>query len=131
MVYGSSLWSHDTVARLSVRPYPTIIVSPRLWMNVSTSGDTTAPAVGKILGRTRPNSFLTTANRVLSIALYFRVSSGDGRLPIALHSTLYLRPTSSAARKIFWCMGDALSILACIPAYTFSQNRGTADIAVG
>ena len=101
------------------------------WTNISTSGETLAPAVGKILAFSSPSCFLTSERTVLLAILYFNDSVRGGRLPIARYSMLYFLPVSSAARNILRCIPEAFSIFSFTPTYTFSQNLGTADIHVG
>ena len=131
MVYGIPRWSFDTVARLSVRPYPTIIHSPTECTNSSTSVLTYEPAVGKKWAFSRPSCFLTSENIALSNSLYCADSASGGFFPRLIYSMLCFLPTASAFLNSLRLTTPEVSTFSLTPIYTFSQKRGTADMQVG
>ena len=72
-----------------------------LCTNVSTSGETYAPAVGKKFGLVKPNCLRTNARTVLFKSLYSNCKLKGGRLPRPRYITLCLRPTSNACSNTF------------------------------
>ena len=82
IVKAFPLWSHDTVAKLSVSPYPASISMPIACTKVSISGDMRDPAVGKMFGSVKPNCFLTLLSIVLLSRLYSKRNARGGVLPL-------------------------------------------------
>ena len=78
-----------------------------LCTNVSTSGETYAPAVGKKFGLVKPNCY-ANARTVLFKSLYSNCRLKGGRLPRPRYITLCLRPTSNACSNTFRCTALAL-----------------------
>ena len=81
-VKGLPLWSQDTVAKLSVSPYPANMSMPIACTKISISGEMRAPAVGKILGSVKPSCFLTLLSIVLLSKLYSNRNARGGVLPL-------------------------------------------------
>src|ERR1035437_3105462 len=102
-----------------------------LLKNKAISSDNFAPAVGNILAFSTPKVSFTLEKINLSAIEYPNFKKISGFLPLRRTSTLCFFPVATAHAITPSIIGEYLDKLSLTPAYTFSQNRGTAHIRVG
>ncbi len=80
--------------------------------------------------RSRPMAALSLLNTSLLASLYCAASANGSGLPEALCAVAAV-PTPRAQARSFFFLSSARAILPLMPAWNFSQMRGTAKNTVG